>query len=413
MSPALKAPGVGSAAKSEVAAFLDGFLRDPTFLARYPYYVAILARLTPVADPSVHRMAVSLHLNRFYLHINVDAFVAEPQYLRGVLLHEVHHVVLGHLSHPKFATVAEPDLLDLALEMSANEYIEEPLPNPILWKAYAAIGMRAGQSTLERYHKLAFAQQDGASAARPAKGGGEERADDHRFLRQGQGDAGSAEKVRQILREAVEEAGETKGGNPDRFLLAGKTPGRLLEELSGVAGPAECFLDWKTALRMFVARARGPVHTYARPNRRFPGRIGEVPGRTYAPHLLTRPSLLVAIDTSMSMSRPEIEEVGRQLAALAEHARLLVAECDTEITRVYAFEGRLDDIEGRGGTDLQPVFDPLFLAAHGVSGVVYFTDGEGPFPDRPPAIQVLWVLTKPLTFACPWGQRAVLTRKHR
>src|SRR6185369_8706862 len=100
----------------------------------YPYYAAILGKMHPVADPSVKRMAVSLHGARFFLHVNVESFVAEPQYLRGVLLHEVHHVALGHLAHPKFAGAAEPDLMDLALEMSANEFIEEPLPNPIVWR---------------------------------------------------------------------------------------------------------------------------------------------------------------------------------------------------------------------------------------------------------------------------------------
>src|SRR5438094_7683669 len=115
----------------EVGAWLDAFLRDPTFLERYPYYTSILGKMSPVADPSVKRMAVSLHGGRFFLHVNVDAFLDEPQYLRGVLLHEVHHVVLGHLTHPKFAEVSEPELMELAIEMSANEYIEEPLLSPI------------------------------------------------------------------------------------------------------------------------------------------------------------------------------------------------------------------------------------------------------------------------------------------
>src|SRR4051794_8256034 len=110
--------------KSEIEAWLDAFRRAPAFLERYPFYAAILGRMDPVADSSVKRMAVSLHGGRFYLHINVDAFLHEPQFLLGVLLHEVHHLVLGHLSHPKFADPCEPEPMELALEMSANEYIE-------------------------------------------------------------------------------------------------------------------------------------------------------------------------------------------------------------------------------------------------------------------------------------------------
>ncbi len=400
---------------SEIAAFLDGFVRNPAFLDRYPYYAAVLARLLPVADPSVARMAVSLFDGRFFLHVNVEAFVAEPQYLRGVLLHEVHHVVLGHLSHPKFAGAAEPELMDLALEMSANEHVEEPLPDPILWRAYTAAGIRAGQSTIERYEKLVAALRAGAFTTRPVPGLGQERADDHRWLRAPTRPPGGVEQTRQLIQKAAEDASEAllEDGDPGRYLLAGKTPGRLVEELTAASGPAEAFVDWKTALRMFVARARAPVHTYARPNRRFPGRVGEVPGRTYAPRALVRPDLLVAIDTSLSMARSELEEIARQLVQVAEHARVTVAECDVEVTRVYAFEGTITEMAGRGGTDLRPVFAEEVLGRSKVDGVVYFTDGEGPFPEAPPRVPVLWVLTKPGRFACPWGERARLERRGR
>jgi predicted metal-dependent peptidase len=395
-----------------LAAYLAAFVSDPAFLRSYPYYAAVLARLHPVADPSVARMAVSLHEGRFYLHVNVESFVAEPQYLRGVLLHEVHHVVLGHLTHPRFAGAAEPELMDLALEMSANEHIEEPLPDPITWRAYTAAGIRAGQSTLERYEKLVRAVQGGAFKPRPVPGLGQERADDHRFLRDPSRVPGGVEQTRQLLERAAGEARTAlpEDLDPGSALLAGKTPGRLLEELTGVSGAPESFMDWRTALAMFVARSRAPVHTYARPSRRLPGLVGVVPGRTYAPRALTKPSLLVAIDTSLSMTAAELAEVARQLARLAEHARVTVAECDVEIARVYPFEGAIDEVGGRGGTDLRPVFEEAFLGERKVDGVVYFTDGEGPWPERPPRVPVLWVLTKPADMECPWGERARLER---
>jgi len=405
-------PPAAAKSRSEIAVFLDGFIRNPAFLERYPYYAAVLGRLEPVADPSIARMAVSLHEGRFYLHVNVDSFLAEPQYLRGILLHEVHHIVLGHLGHPKFADPAEPELMDLALEMSANEYIEDPLPNPIVWRAYSAVGIRAGQSTLERYEKLVFALRGGAFKAKPVPGLGQDRADDHRWLRGGRPPPGAVEQTRQLIQKAAEDASESllEDGDPSRYLLAGKTPGWLLEELVGVTGPAESFLDWKTALRMFVARARAPVHTYARPNRRFPHLVGVVPGRTYSPRVLTKPALLVAIDTSLSMTRAELSEVARQLVNLSEHARITVAECDVEIARVYAFDGAIAEVAGRGGTDLRPVFAAEFLGTRKVDGVIYFTDGEGPYPELAPRVPVLWVLTKPGAFGCPWGERARLTR---
>jgi predicted metal-dependent peptidase len=397
-----------------MGAFLDRLVSEPAFLSRYPYYAAVLSRFDPVHDPSVHRMGVSLHGSRFYLHVNVDALVEEPQYLRGLLLHEVHHVVLGHLGHPRFADAAEPELMDLALEMSANEHIEEPLPDPIVWQHYARFGIKAGQSTLERYQRL-LASRPRFPAPRPV--------DDHRGLTRGP--PGGVEATRRVVAEAItcvpgqfgpggrelgKEASGSGGGERPGW-LAGKNPGRLLEELTGVAGPPELFLDWRTALQMFVARSRAPVHTYARPSRRFTGQVGSVPGRTYSPRVIARPRLLVALDTSQSMTQTELAEVGRQLVLVAERAALTVVECDVEILREYPFAGALGQVAGRGGTDLRPVFDPAFLGARRPDGVIYFTDGLGPFPERPPAVPVLWVLTKPGDFACPWGQRATFTRR--
>ncbi|CAN5924205.1 VWA-like domain-containing protein [soil metagenome] len=414
--------------RSEIEEWLDGFLRNPEFLEAYPYYAAILAKLIPVADPSVSRMAISLHDGQFYLHVNVDSFMSEPQYLRGVLLHEVHHVVLGHLTHSKFTEVEEPELMDLAVEMSANEYIEEPLPPAVTWRAYSSVGMRAGQSTRERYEILVRHLQ--GTGSRPKPGAGEQGSgvvDDHRFLGKGATSPGGVAQTALLVSRAVEQARaerKERGEHPNepqdedddedavnvprRFLVAGRTAGALVEELSETVRAPQEPIDWRAALAMFVARARAPVHTWSRPNRRFPGRIFEVPGRSWAPRRTDNPRLLVAIDTSLSMTKYELEEIARQLVLLGERAHITIAECDVSVARVYPFDGRIENVVGRGGTDLRPVFAPSLLGAHDVDGVVYFTDGDGPYDREPPPVPTLWILTKPQAFRCPWGEKARL-----
>lgn len=373
--------------------WIEGFIRDPSFLAKYPYYAAVLARIVPVADPSVDSMGVSFEGQRFYLHVNVEYFLRAPQYVKGILLHEVHHVVLGHLTHPKFFAVEHPPLMELAKEMSANEFIEEPLPNPITIAMFESLGVRRGQSTMNRYEKLVAARDSGKHAGRG------DFVDSHPW-RGKRAPPGGVE----ITKQVIDSAREQVPVESDRPLLAGRDPGRLLEELVGVHGPAEITIDWRAALSSFVAHARTPVHTWARPSRRFPSRIGEIPGRIWAPRPVLRPSLLVAIDTSMSMSDRELSEIAKQLQRVSEHARITVAECDVEVTRVYPFEGALSSVKGRGGTDLRPPFELL----PGHDGLVYFTDGQGKYPSEPPRVPVLWVLTKPLTFKCPFGERAKL-----
>src|SRR5690606_20907681 len=50
--------------EGDLRGWLDEFVRDSTFLERHPYYAHVLARITPVADPSVPAMGLSLHGGR-------------------------------------------------------------------------------------------------------------------------------------------------------------------------------------------------------------------------------------------------------------------------------------------------------------------------------------------------------------
>jgi predicted metal-dependent peptidase len=391
--------------------WLCRFVNEPAFVSKYRYYAAILARLDPVEDPYVDVMAVSAHGPRFYLHVNIDFFVRTPQYLKGVLLHEVHHVVLGHLSHPKFRRPAHPDLMELAMEIAANEYISELLPGqPPVWQHYRHLGIGAGQSTLERYELLVRARCEGREVLIPVF------VDTH--LPAGVGsvrpqaaepDPGTHVRVRRLIEESVAEADKAGPSGPGGR-LAGRDPGRLLEELPGPDEPPRSFMDWKAALQMFVALVRSPVHTYSRPSRRFPDRVGQIPGRVYYPGQTRPPALLVAIDTSGSMSTEELADIARQLVLLERLVDITVVECDAAIQRVYPFTGSLREVAGRGGTDLRPVFAAEFLRQHRPDGVVYFTDGAGPYPAEEPGVRTLWVLTKPWDFACPWGEKAHMPR---
>jgi hypothetical protein len=314
------------------------------------------------------------------------------------------------------------------------------------------VGIRPGQSTRERYEILVHWAQTNGRRPRPAPG--EEGAGtvvDHRFFPRGKAAPGAVAQNAILVDRAVRGAREVRAKNrpppppasppkgrgrprakplapatnedgdddrdartdegddvPRKYLVAGRTPARLVEDLFETTRAAEHVMDWRAALALFAARARSAVHTWSRPSRRFPTRIFEVPGRSWAPRRSENPRLLVAIDTSLSMTVAELEEIARQLVVLGDRATVIVAECDAAVARVYPFGGKLEFVVGRGGTDLRPVFAPEVLGAHDVDGVVYFTDGDGPFAKEPAPVPTLWVLTKPHAFRCPWGERARL-----
>jgi hypothetical protein len=195
----------------------------------------------------------------------------------------------------------------------------------------------------------------------------------------------------------------------DMTMSGGNGAGDMAEALAGVEMPPFTPVDWRKALRNLIGSMRKPSYSYSRPNRRAPHRIGEIPGRVYARSTDSRPHVLAAIDTSASMPRHALDEIARQMRTLDRHVRITVVECDQQIGRIYPFDRRISDIEGRGGTDLRPVFEPEFLRKHAPAAVVYFTDGDGPYPSEAPRLRTLWLLTRQRAdFDCPWGDRAYM-----
>lgn len=407
-------------------------------LRELPFYAAVLAQLDCEFTTRVPVMAVRWSNGRFTLLINDRFFERSPGHRAGVLVHEIHHLVLGHLVHPRFFDVESPELMLLAMETSANEYVHFPLPGPIRWQQFRPQGMQPHQSTMQRYELLRKAMRH-RTFALPAE------LDGHRGERGGDADGGDrriaiadvvhgralpgaaasvltlvlerARKIADQLQPTIETADLPKIGNEglresvldmrrqrSRTRMHGALLGdhdleALIEELRPT--PQSAQLDWRVQLRRFATAA--PHASWHRPNRRQPDRVFEVPGRSWR---AGERRLLVAIDTSASITEAMLAAIARELKGIAEHAAVTIVECDQRVRRVYPFAGALERVFGRGGTDLRPPFAPDLLRAHARDGVVYFTDGLGPFAMVPPPVPVLWVLIGNEHFDCPWGARA-------
>ena len=189
--------------------------------------------------------------------------------------------------------------------------------------------------------------------------------------------------------------------------LAGTTAGGTLESL---ARTARARLSWPRILRRLLATDHESEATFLRPPRRFPTMVGVLPGSRRIEKKLR---ILAAIDTSGSMSAATLDEIAAELRVMAGSYDVSVVEFDCEIQRRYRLQASerrgsgsgdrtavgndpLAAMQGRGGTSFFPVFETgtLEWAADGgeLSGIVLFTDGFGPAPDRPPREPVIWVL---------------------
>lgn len=449
-------------------------LAESRFLARYPQYASVLAQFEPLGISEVPIMAVALHrpldANPIVrLYVNVDYFEKHPLYFPGILLHEIHHVVFRHVSDERFHCVAHPQMMELAMELAANEGIRETLPSPLRWEEFQEFGIRERQSTMHRYRLLCEAHRQGrlsvlgedqldasdpswrkrqapADAShqgprilimpskrsllpwknlprvlsspmladhRPGQSGHsgdtglgdalDRRSQDPREATWSHGFGGSfptdtatIQRWRLLIRQHLR--GDKGGGDLDR---SGSGP-RIAKELPRhLAWTSErCpHLAWGRILR-FVLRTRRVVHpSYLRPNRRFPDRIGELPGR--ARHM-PRPALLVGVDTSASMSDETLGRIQQELRILARYARVTVAESDASVHRVYPLRSTAE-VLGGGDTDFHPLFALADASLRTFDAILHFTDGKGIWPTAAPSLPVLWVLTNDHAFDCPWG----------
>jgi len=393
--------------------------------SKYLFHAKVLERFVVRYRPSIKTMAVTisgddvllLHNPAFVLAITLDELVA-------VLLHETHHVVLGHV----LADLADfPDEWagTVAQEVTANEFIVEPLPaTPILLSQFPKLPPM--ESTLQRYNRLRRQTQrfplggsSGAVIIDPATGAGSAGTaaawtgkdrkgsgavlDDHEVWQEARADLGRSETaIRAAVHDAAIEVGAD--GVPDslRSALAAMHIGRFSGDgRYQIDGSGRASLPWISLLRRYIGRHLRLRPDYSRPPRRCPELVGIVPGKR---RLADRPRVMAVIDTSGSITDRLLEQISAELGRMAATFFVDVVECDAKVHSVYRYRP-LKSVAGRGGTDLRPPFERDFLRKHRPDLLVFFTDGCGPAPTHgPKRLPVVWCLTAGGRAPAVWGR---------
>ena len=199
------------------------------------------------------------------------------------------------------------------------------------------------------------------------------------------------QRSKDVIRDAILQAAYEVGRNqvPDGLwegLGIGSMPGDAEREMGN---PRKGRLDWRRRLRRYVGGAVEVRPVFNRPPRRFPTMAGILPGRRRHP---AKPKIMAVIDTSGSITADLLQMIDGELARLAKTYDVKVVECDAMIHAVYDYK-RIKKVKGGGGTDLCPPFEKEFLRQHRPDLLIYFTDGYGPAPDKPPKVKVIWCLT--------------------
>ncbi len=375
-----------------------------TLAREYPFHAALLSQWSVVTNRVLDTAGVTARGDGVYLIVNPEfALAIREDELLGVLHHELNHVLFGHI-------LADPDDFPdrrariIAEEVTVNEWVPEPLPGqPIVLSDFP--DLPPNEDTGTRYRRLERLLPPTMSAMPGTT-------DDHSVW-SGDGGAGDelgggGEAGKLSVLQAIRAAAEASGERGWRALpselqaavenTAGVAPGGGLEEL---VGTGTSHVDWRGALRHIIAAEVGTQSRFGRPPRRYPHLVGIVPARV---HVAVRPRVLAVIDTSGSITTSILEDISAELDAMSPWADITIVECDAEIHDVYPYSERLQNVRGRGGTDLRPPFEPEFMAAHHPDVVVYFTDGFGPAPERAPRVRTFWCLTPGGEPPATWGR---------
>ena len=195
---------------------------------------------------------------------------------------------------------------------------------------------------------------------------------------------GAAERCRERLTSAVQQAERTRG----------TLPAGLKRIVEAVLRPE---IGWKELLAQFVTSCYGGSRRWLPPARRHVWQ-----GLYLQSRRSEKLRAVVAVDTSGSTSGDLpafFSELNALLGTFGAY-ELTVIQCDAAVGSVETFDDAtpLDPrrewaATGGGGTDFRPVFryvdehpelDPALL--------IYFTDGYGDCPERPPAYPVMWLL---------------------
>ena len=355
-----------------------------------PFFGYCACRLGLVERDSVKTLETdgqSIFYNPLFVLTCKDDVHSAKDYATSEILHEVLHNILLHVEVDLKNSSYDIQRALAAMDYAVNMMIKE-MGYPIHEKWLLNDEFK-GMTWKEIYEKLPPMSSCNCVVT-PQDKSGKNKGDG-----EGSGNGGTQE-VNEWEKIIVEAA---------KFADAmGKVPEFVKELVENITKPR---VDWRGVLFRFMSRVKKGQYSFRRPNKRYLGRQMILPSlHTYTAHAL------VVIDTSGStwaFLNQYWGEVWGILKALGLDVDVIMA--DAEIKEVIRLR-KPDDVAkmqkvGGGGTDFCPVFEYVakgyttetkagaFKTVKKPEVMVFFTDGEGLYPETPPDYRVLWCVSTP------------------
>jgi predicted metal-dependent peptidase len=358
-----------------------------TLMFQEPFYGLFLISLNKEINNSINTACVTPDGINVKLCVNSEFWNDLDEKTKlGVLKHELLHIGFFHLLH--WNRFPNKKLYNIAADLEINQYIQKDYKGP-KWDGlefdegdFKPLNLEPKKGTKYYYEKLEEEiknNPDGEIAQMS-----DETGHDLWDMLDGLNEAERKLIVSQINHQLKEIAEELENKSKGRGLV----PSEMKDYINGLFVIEEPVLDWKAYLRRFNGMA---IKIYTKKTRRKPNRrFGSGP----ALKIKNKKQTLVAIDTSGSVSIDELKEFFNEIYHIYKTGTTVtVVECDAAIQRVYEYKGELEDIQvqGRGGTDFEPVMNYFVEHKEKYNNLIYLTDGECCVPKTIPNKPILWV----------------------
>lgn len=361
--------------------------------------------------------------------------------LRGLIMHENLHVALKHIPRCKDLFRENAKLANVSADFVVNDIIEnfKDKANCVLPDGALYHPMFRNWSVREVYAYLKKEQEkqkqkpeDGGGSGKGDKGGdgetessnspNDEKVTDLEKLLKNLDDAQTLdehdwESGKELTPEEVKAIEEgidkalRQGG-----ILAGRMGAKIPRSISNLLEPK---VDWHEVLREFVTSAtRGKDEfTWRKFNKRM------LANDYYLPSLENESigEVVVAIDTSGSISNEQIAEFASELASICntcDPEKVRVLWWDTAVHGEQVFSGNYADIAkmlkpmGGGGTMVSCVSEYLNKESIKAECVLVFTDGHLEHDIKWDIVSPsLWLVTENTGFEPPSGKKILLNKE--
>jgi predicted metal-dependent peptidase len=366
-------------------------------MLKEPFYGLFLIGLNKLWSKRVPTAGVCKHNINFQLAINEEFWeTLSPEHHIGLLKHELLHIAFFHLTiHTDFK---DKNLANIAMDLEINQYIDaQYLPDggcTIDNEMFAPMNLPKKVGCREYYRLLQQELDNGDGTSKfeqmmkamgegqPTYGNGNP-VPDHSTWDEFE-DLSEAEKklvmkqVEHQLKEIADQVTKSRGYVP------GELKG-LLDKLNS-SEPAK--FDWKSYLRRFTGGSQRVFTKKLR--RKFNKRFEDNPGLK----IKFRKHILVAVDTSGSVSDTEVQEFFHEIDHINKTgADITIVQCDSRIQHIGPYKaGDKIEIHGRGGTEFDPVLELYNENQDKYTCLVYLTDGECSCSVKPVG-KLLWVIS--------------------